>query len=159
VNKYLVLAWTAYVAAVTWIGYQGADPAIREAFGSSTYLLLGLLAVLYGGTTAATVWFVSFLSKFSFSFATAGSYPTPLVSRQTSTLLTLALFCRIPALLGQQLWHTPSGVAALAIPALAASVMAARDRGLTLPGKLLAYLPFAAYLAMDGALLLTLARA
>ncbi|MBK8461290.1 MAG: hypothetical protein WAS07_01320 [Micropruina sp.] len=158
-NKTRVALIAGYIAAVTWLGYLAADPAMREAFtGSSAYTLIAFLGALYAGVTLATVWFVAFLNRFSFKLAANDLYQPDVAKSAIHSLLVVALFSRLPGLLGQEFWHTNIGVAALLIP-LALAVRAAwREPSLTGARKALAYLPIFVYLVADAGVLLSMGQ-
>ena len=158
-KKVLALPLVGYLAAITWLGYLAADPFVREAFEGKGYVLVGLLGALYGVVTSATYWLVSFLSKFSFKLASGASYAPGVVGAHVHTLLVLALVSRIPALVGQQFWHTNAGIVTLLVPLAAAVLAAVRNRALRPAAKGLAYLPFALYLCADAVVLATMGRA
>lgn len=143
-----------YVGLAAWLGFQSADPALAEAFaGQAGGVLFAMLVVLYATVAALTVWIVTLLTRFTYKLAAGGRTPATIGASVVQGLVIVALFSRLPALLGQQFLGTNLGISALAIPLVAAGVVLVRDKALSSGAKAVAFLPFLLYIAADAAVL------
>lgn len=153
-SRLVPLAVVAYAAVISVIGFQSADPAIREAFeGSAGVILLGMHALLYGVIAVVTLAIVRFIDRFVYKLSCSDPQQVASGTAVTSWLVILALFCRIPALLSQHLLGSSVGVVALAIPAAAALIVSLRDANLRGAGKVLGHAAVVGYVLVDAAFL------